>query len=87
MFKYMNSDSHHWRMPLVTYASAVREFKAADMYRCHVAVNNAIRKIFSFAVWQSIRTHSPKLKPAEFLLTKPRYRIVCESGTRPRSYF
>ena len=27
-----------------------------DMYRYHVAVNNAIRKIFSFAVWQSVRT-------------------------------
>ena len=41
---------------IITYASAVREFNAADMYRCHVAVNNAIRKVFSFAVWQSIRT-------------------------------
>ena len=43
-------------VPIITYASAVREFKAADMYRLHVAVNNAIRKIFSFSVWQSIRT-------------------------------
>ena len=42
-------------VPIVTYACAVREFSAADMSRCHVAINNAIRKIFSFAVWQSIR--------------------------------
>ena len=42
-------------VPIVTYASAVRVFSAADMYRCHVAVNNAVRKIFSFAVWESIR--------------------------------
>ena len=42
-------------VPIITYASAVREFSAADMYRCHVAVNNAIRKIVSFRVWQSIR--------------------------------
>ena len=42
-------------VPIVTFASAVREFNSADMYRCHVAINNAIRKIFSFAVWQSIR--------------------------------
>ena len=41
-------------VPIVTYACAVREFSAADMSRCHVAINNAIRKIFSFAVWQSI---------------------------------
>ena len=42
-------------VPIITYACAVKEFSASDMYRCHVAVNNAIRKIFSFRVWQSIR--------------------------------
>ena len=42
-------------VPILTYAAAVKDFTAADMYRCHVAVNNAIRKIFSFAVWQSVR--------------------------------
>ena len=42
-------------VPIITYASDIKEFSAADMYRCHVAVNNAIRKVFSFAVWQSIR--------------------------------
>ena len=42
-------------VPIITYASAVKEFSANEMYRCHVAVNNAIRKIFSFAIWQSIR--------------------------------
>ena len=42
-------------VPILTYGCAVKEYSAADMLRCHVAVNNAIRKIFSFAVWQSIR--------------------------------
>ena len=42
-------------VPILTYACAVKEYSAADMRRCHVALNNAIRKIFSFAVWQSIR--------------------------------
>ena len=42
-------------VPIITYACAVREFSASEMYRCHVAVNNAIRKIYSYAVWQSIR--------------------------------
>ena len=42
-------------VPIISYACAVRDFSAADMYRCHVAVNNAIRRIYSFAVWQSIR--------------------------------
>ena len=42
-------------MPIISYACAVKEYSAADMRRCHVAVNNAIRKIYSYAVWQSIR--------------------------------
>ena len=42
-------------VPILSYAAAVREYGAADMYRCHVAMNNAIRRIFSYAVWQSIR--------------------------------
>ena len=42
-------------VPIITYASSVKEFSSSDMYRCHVAVNNAIRRIFSFATWQSIR--------------------------------
>ena len=42
-------------VPILTYVCAVREFSASEMYRCHVAVNNAIRKIYSYATWQSIR--------------------------------
>ena len=42
-------------VPIITYAGAVKEFNAQEMYRCHVAVNNAIRRIYSFATWQSIR--------------------------------
>ena len=42
-------------VPILTYACAVKDFTASDMYRCHVAVNNSIRKIYSFAIWQSIR--------------------------------
>ena len=42
-------------VPILTYACAVKDFSASDMYRCHVAVNNSIRKIYSYAIWQSIR--------------------------------
>ena len=41
-------------VPILSYAAAVRDYSASDMYRCHVALNNAIRKIFSFAVWKSV---------------------------------
>ena len=33
----------------------MRELSAGDMCRCHAAMNNAIQKIFSYAVWDSIR--------------------------------
>ena len=42
-------------VPILTYGCAVKEYSASEMYRCHVAINNAIRKIYSFAMWQSIR--------------------------------
>ena len=42
-------------VPIITYACAVRIFSASEMHRCHVAINNAIKKIYSFAIWQSIR--------------------------------
>ena len=42
-------------VPIITYACSVKEYSSSDMYRCHVAINNAIRRIFSFATWQSIR--------------------------------
>ena len=42
-------------VPILTYGCAVKEFSSSDMYKCHVAINNAVRKIYSYAVWQSIR--------------------------------
>ena len=42
-------------VPIIMYACAVRIFSASEMHRCHVAINNAIKKIYSFAIWQSIR--------------------------------
>ena len=42
-------------VPIWTYAAALRELNAADMHHCHAALNNAVRLILSFAVWQSIR--------------------------------
>ena len=42
-------------IPTLTYCSSVKEFSARDMNDCNTAVNNAIRKIFSFHRWESIR--------------------------------
>ena len=40
---------------ILTYASAVKDFSASDRSDCHTAVNHAIRKIFSFKRYESIR--------------------------------
>ena len=43
-------------VPILTYASEVKLYSHADMTACSVALNDAIRKIFSFHRWESIRT-------------------------------
>ena len=42
-------------VPIITYACSVKEYSYDDMHDCHVALNNAIRRIFGFAVSESIR--------------------------------
>ena len=42
-------------VPILTYACAVKEFSAADMSDCNLAINNVFEKIFGFREWQSIR--------------------------------
>ena len=42
-------------VPILTHACAVKEFTSREMMDCNTAVNDAIRKIFSFHRWESIR--------------------------------
>ena len=42
-------------VPILTYACDVKEFSARDMSDCNLAINNALRKVFGFSTWQSIR--------------------------------
>ena len=42
-------------IPTLSYACAVKEYVAKDMTSCNTAINNAIRKIFSYARSESIR--------------------------------
>ena len=42
-------------MPILTYACEVKHFSCSEMHECHVAINDAIRRIFSFNRWESIR--------------------------------
>ena len=42
-------------VPIISYACNVKVFSAQDMRDCNTAINNAIRKIFTFQRWESVR--------------------------------
>ena len=42
-------------VPVLTYAAEVKEFNAREMSSSNVAINNAIRRIFSFSRMESVR--------------------------------
>ena len=46
---------YSFSVPILTYACEVKRFSYSDMRDCHVAINDAIRRIFSFNRWESIR--------------------------------
>ena len=43
-------------VPNLTYAADVKDLTSAEMTRYNTAVNDAIRKIFSFHRWESTRS-------------------------------
>ena len=43
-------------LPILTYACSVKEFSASEMSNCNLAVNNALRRVFGFNRWESIRS-------------------------------
>ena len=42
-------------VPKLTYGAAIKELNAAESNQYNVALNNAVRRIFGFRNWQSIR--------------------------------
>ena len=40
-------------VPILTYATEIKEFSCADMLECHVALNDAIRRVFGYNRWES----------------------------------
>ena len=43
-------------VPTITYASEIKQFSSSEMHSCHVAMNDAIRRIFGYNRWESIRS-------------------------------
>ena len=65
-------------VPILTYGAAVRDLNAAEMQRYNVAVNNAVRRIFGFRYWQSIRQLREFYcqDPIEVMFAKARKRFL-----------
>ena len=43
-------------IPILTYACAVKQYSTKQMQECNTAVNNALRLIFGYNRWESIRS-------------------------------
>ena len=43
-------------VPSLTYASEVKDLTSSEMHDCNVALNDSIRRIFSYNRWESTRT-------------------------------
>ena len=42
-------------VPILTYACCVKSFSAHEMSNCNTALNDAVRKVFTFQRWESVR--------------------------------
>ena len=43
-------------VPTLSYGCSIKDYSSRQMSDCNIAVNNAIRRIFSFNKWESTRT-------------------------------
>ena len=46
---------YSFSIPILTYACEVKVFSCSEMLDCHIAMNDSIRRIFSYNRWESIR--------------------------------
>ena len=42
-------------VPILSYACAVKTYRSREFQECNTALNDAIRKIFSYNRWESVR--------------------------------
>ena len=42
-------------VPILTYASEVKQYSASEMTNCNTAINSALRRAFGFSDWRSVR--------------------------------
>ena len=65
-------------VPKLTYGAAVKDLSATDKHKYNVAVNNAVRRIFGFRQWQSIRQlrDAYQYDSIEMIFAKARKRFL-----------
>ena len=74
-------------VPILTYACSVKQYSSTDMSDCNVAVNNALRRVFGFKDWRSIRTlreifHFKSIYEI-FKTSRERFLKSCENHPNP----
>ena len=65
-------------VPRLTYGAAVKDLTSSEKQQVNVAVNNAIRRIFKFRQWQSIRQirECYGFKPIEVMFATAQKRFL-----------
>ena len=70
-------------LPILTYACSVKEYSASEMTSCNTAVNNALRRVFGFTRWESIRSlrgvFGVKSLYDIFKTTQDKFNISCRT--------
>ena len=56
-------------VPILSYASEVKRYSSAEMHKCTVALNDCIRRIFSYNRWESVRTLREQLGYKDLTVT------------------
>ena len=72
-------------VPILSYAAEVKVFSYSDMHSCNVALNDSIRRIFSFHRWESPRELRQQLKLPNlyeiFASRKTRFEKQCRESS------
>ena len=65
-------------IPRLTYGAAVKDLNASEKNQLNVAMNNAIRRIFGFRRWQSIRQlrECYGFKSIEFMFARAKSKFL-----------
>ena len=64
-------------VPRLTYGAPVKDLTSSERQQINVAINNAVRRIFGFRMWQSIRQIRDfyGFKPIEVMFERARAKF------------